>query len=169
VLSRRASAPLCVRLAPPPLSLEPVAQKDQSAGLRHLRAHVRVVPGSLLTPGSSKGRTPVFGTGDGGSSPPPGFVEDGSGWGGVIGKRTALRSPWAACPLGVRVPPPALRAGVVQMADTPSSEGGSCEFESHLPYQSPGGCARGPNGRGGSLKKSSGAGSTPAARIHARA
>lgn len=36
--------------------------------------------------------------------------------------------------MGVRVPPPASRAGVVQMADTPSSEGGSCEFESHLPY-----------------------------------
>ena len=37
-------------------------------------------------------------------------------------------------PVGVRIPPPAWHAGVVQMADTPSSEGGSCEFESHLPY-----------------------------------
>jgi hypothetical protein len=30
-------------------SLEPVAQKDQSAGLRSLRPHVRVVPGSLFS------------------------------------------------------------------------------------------------------------------------
>ena len=38
--------------------------------------------------------------------------------------------------MGVRFPPPAsVCAGVVQLADTPSSEGGSCEFESHLPYQ----------------------------------
>ena len=51
---------------------EPVAQTDQSASLRSLRLHVRVVPGSLSLPGSSKGRTPVFGTGYGGSSPPPG-------------------------------------------------------------------------------------------------
>ena len=38
--------------------------------------------------------------------------------------------------MGVRLPPPASRAGVVQPADTPSSEGGRCEFKSHLPYQS---------------------------------
>ncbi len=69
-------------------------------------------------------------------------------------------------PMGVRVPPPASRAGVVQLADTPFSEGGFCEFESHLPYQTLVTVrARGPNGRGGSLKKSLGAGSTPAARI----
>jgi hypothetical protein len=51
-----AKAPLCVRVAPPPLySFEPVAQKDQSAGLRSLRPHVRVVPGSLLFRGRLKG------------------------------------------------------------------------------------------------------------------
>ena len=54
------------------LPFEPVAQMDQSAGLRSLRAQVRVLPGSLNLPGSSRGRTPVFGTGDEGSSPSPG-------------------------------------------------------------------------------------------------
>ena len=37
------------------LSLEPVAQMDESAGLRSLRSHVRVVPGSLSRPGRLKG------------------------------------------------------------------------------------------------------------------
>ena len=37
------------------LPFEPVAQKDQSAGLRRLRPHVRVVPGSLLFRGRLKG------------------------------------------------------------------------------------------------------------------
>jgi hypothetical protein len=37
------------------LQFEPVAQKDQSAGLRRLRPHVRVVPGSLLFRGRLKG------------------------------------------------------------------------------------------------------------------
>ena len=54
------------------LALEPVAQMDESASLRSLRAHVRVVPGSFADPGSSKGRPPVFETGDEGSSPSPG-------------------------------------------------------------------------------------------------
>src|SRR5437588_6397828 len=54
------------------LALEPVAQMDESASLRSLRAHVRVVPGSFDVPGSSKGRMPVFETGDEGSSPSPG-------------------------------------------------------------------------------------------------
>ena len=54
------------------LALEPVAQMDESTGLRSLRAHVRVVPGSFADPGSSKGRTPVFETGDEGSIPSPG-------------------------------------------------------------------------------------------------
>ena len=36
-------------------SPEPVAQKDQSAGMRRLRPHVRVVPGSLLFRGRLKG------------------------------------------------------------------------------------------------------------------
>src|SRR2546421_1735583 len=51
------------------LALEPVAQMDESTGLRSLRAHVRVVPGSFADPESSKGRMPVFETGDEGSSP----------------------------------------------------------------------------------------------------
>ena len=37
------------------LNFEPVAQKDQSAGMRRLRPHVRVVPGSLLFRGRLKG------------------------------------------------------------------------------------------------------------------
>src|ERR1043166_6476087 len=45
--------------------------------------------------------------------------------------------------LRVRVPPPASRAGVAQTADAPPSEGGACEFESHLPHQTQG--ARSPN------------------------
>src|SRR5437588_1476084 len=61
------------------ISLEPVAQMDESASLRSLRAHVRVVPGSFDVPGSSKGRMPVFETGDGGSSPSPGVREESSG------------------------------------------------------------------------------------------
>src|SRR5215207_6367179 len=58
---------------------------------------------------------------------------DALGW--RKGKRTALRLPRAS-PIEGSIPSPSIRrAGVVQMADTLSSEGGSCEFESHLPYQ----------------------------------
>lgn len=47
-----------------------------------------------------------------------------------------------------------IRAGVAQTADAPSSEGGSCEFESHLPHQIFGNARVAQTGRGGSLKKS---------------
>lgn len=60
-------------------------------------------------------------------------------------------------PLRVRLPPPVSRcAGVVQTADTPPSEGGPCEFESHLPYSSFRVGARvAQTVRGGSLKNCS--------------
>jgi hypothetical protein len=78
-------------------------------------------------------------------------------WRGALGwrngRRAALRSPWAKGSLRVRVPPPASsRREWCNMADTPSSEGGSCEFESHLPHQAWTTGARSPNGRGGGLK-----------------
>lgn len=91
----------CLTFIPHPY-LEPVAQMDlerrlaEPEGARSSRA-------GFAFPGSSRGRTPVFGTGDEGSSPSPGVFK---------------------C------------AGVVQPADTPPSEGGPCEFESHLPYSS---------------------------------
>lgn len=56
-------------------------------------------------------------------------------------------------------------AGVAQTADAPSSEGGSCEFESHLPHQIFRTRARSPNRQRRLSQKESSAGSTPAARI----
>ena len=122
---------------------------DESASLRSLRSHVRVVPGSLPFRGRPAGgrlsleqetRVRVL--------PPESLREVWLVW--RNGKRTASRTPGAQGPCGFD----SLlqhRAGVVQMADTPPSEGGVCEFESHLPYQLRV-SARSPIGRGGRLK-----------------
>ena len=75
------------------LSFEPVAQKDQSAGLRRLRPHVRVVPGSLSFRGRLKGgRLPLEQVMEVRVLPPESFTVL-LGW--RNGKRTALRSPGA--------------------------------------------------------------------------
>jgi hypothetical protein len=87
------------------LVLEPVAQMDESAGLRSLRAHVRVVPGSLIS---------VRGRPEGGRLSleqetrvrvlPPEYP---SRRGGVKGRRAAPRSPWAS-PVEGSIPSPGI-------------------------------------------------------------
>jgi hypothetical protein len=62
--NRRAHWPMRVRLPhPPPIFFEPVAQRNQSASLRSLRSHVRIVPGSSPLPSSADVAQMVGGAG----------------------------------------------------------------------------------------------------------
>ena len=123
--------------------------------------------GFAYFPGSSKGRTPVFGTGCGGSSPPP----------GVRFRRQKLWLGWRNWKTrGVESAVGNARWGFDSPLQHRVREW--CNRQTHRPQKAAlvssnltsrtkfkGVRARGPNGRGGSLKKSPGAGSTPAAHI----
>jgi hypothetical protein len=128
------------------------SSEDQSASLRSLRAHVRVVPGSLFRGRPEGGRLSLEQETRVRVLPPESLSQTLPGW-----RKRKTRGAEVAVgevPLRVRLPPPASQAGVVQMADTPPSEGGPCEFESHLPYSILQSARVAQHGRGGSLKKS---------------
>ncbi len=115
------------------LSNEPVAQTDESASLRSLRSHVRVVPGSLQSGVVQREDACLWNRRRGFESFPRSCSEK-SCWCGVTANARRRERRGLKARVG-SIPSSSIPAGVVQMADTPSSEGGFCEFESHLPYQ----------------------------------